>query len=229
MQLKAHMAQWSGLYRANSLAALEECLEAPVARAEIDVVADRRAGFLIAHDRPNRWSPRPPRLDDALTLIAAADGSTIVELDLKDIRPLPADRLEELVATIAPVRERVVLNGVGDDNLRRASALDSELPIGLDPALLVREGVAPQRLAAEMARRLPQAGEAHVRLTVFEQLLASGVDDPVGPFHDHGMLLDVWTLDAGSPGWRERLARAADAGVDIVTSNTPQQLAASGA
>lgn len=222
------MAQWSGLYRANSLAALEECLEAPVARAEIDVVAGRGTGFLIAHDRPNRWSPRPPRLDDALTLIAAADGSTIVELDLKDIRPLPLDRLEELVTTIAPVRERVVLNGVGEDNLRRASALDSELPIGLDPALLVREGVAPERLAAEMARRLPQAGEAHVRLTVFEQLLAGGVDDPVRPFHDHGMLLDVWTLDAGSPRWRERLARAADAGVDIVTSNTPQQLAASG-
>ena len=222
------MAQWSGLYRANSLPALEECLAAPVARAEIDVVAHRRSGFVIAHDRPNRWSPRPPRLEDAVAVIAAADGSTVVELDLKDIRPLPAERLEELVATIAPVRDRVVLNGVGDENLRRASALDTDLPIGLDPALLVREGVAPARLPAEMDRRLPQAGEAHVRLTVFEELVASGEEDPVGLFHDHGMLLDVWTLDAGSPRWLERLARAADAGVDIVTSNTPQQLSASG-
>jgi hypothetical protein len=58
--------------------------------------------------------------------------------------------------------------------------------------------------------------------------VVSGEDDPVGLFHDHGMLLDVWTLDAGSPRWLERLARAVDAGVDIVTSNTPQQLAASG-
>jgi len=43
--------------------------------------------------------------------------------------------------------------------------------------------------------------------------------------HDAGVAIDVWTLDAGTPRWQERLARALDAGVDIVTTNTPRDLA----
>jgi hypothetical protein len=38
----------------------------------------------------------------------------------------------------------------------------------------------------------------------------------------------VWTLDADTPHWRERLARLMDAGVDIVTTNTARALAGAG-
>ena len=38
-------------------------------------------------------------------------------------------------------------------------------------------------------------------------------------------LLDVWTLNAETPRWRERLERALAFGADVVTSSTPRTLA----
>jgi glycerophosphoryl diester phosphodiesterase len=75
---------------------------------------------------------------------------------------------------------------------------------------------------------VPGAREAHVRLYAFERMLDDGVAEAAELFHRQGLLLDVWTLDAGTPAWRERLARAVSAGVDIVTTNTPHALAAAG-
>ena len=43
--------------------------------------------------------------------------------------------------------------------------------------------------------------------------------------HQRGMKLDVWTLDAVTPNWQERLHRAVAAGVDMVTTNTAAELA----
>jgi hypothetical protein len=43
--------------------------------------------------------------------------------------------------------------------------------------------------------------------------------------HAQGMLLDVWTLNAGTSNWRERLAGALAAGADVITSETPRDLA----
>jgi glycerophosphoryl diester phosphodiesterase len=56
-------------------------------------------------------------------------------------------------------------------------------------------------------------------------MLDDGLDD-ADLLHQAGLLLDVWTLDAETPRWRERLARALAAGADIVTTNTPRALAA---
>ena len=55
--------------------------------------------------------------------------------------------------------------------------------------------------------------------------------EPVAPaeiFHALGLKVDVWTLDAETPRWRERLARVVAAGVDIVTTNTARAFAAAG-
>jgi hypothetical protein len=59
-----------------------------------------------------------------------------------------------------------------------------------------------------IARLVPGAREAHVRLAAFERMLDDGVTDAADLFHRHGTLLDIWTLNAGTPYWRERLARA---------------------
>jgi glycerophosphoryl diester phosphodiesterase len=75
-------------------------------------------------------------------------------------------------------------------------------------------------------RLVPGAREAHLRLAAFERMLDDGLANATRLFHKAGLLLDVWTLDAGTRGWRERLARAVEAGVDIVTTNTPRALAA---
>jgi glycerophosphoryl diester phosphodiesterase len=56
-------------------------------------------------------------------------------------------------------------------------------------------------------------------------MLDDGVADAADIFHDLGMKVDVWTLDADTPRWRERFARVIDAGVDIVTSDTARALA----
>jgi glycerophosphoryl diester phosphodiesterase len=60
---------------------------------------------------------------------------------------------------------------------------------------------------------------------MFERMLDDGVADAADIFHDLGMKVDVWTLDATGPDWRDRLARILAAGVDIVTTNTAPALA----
>lgn len=76
-----------------------------------------------------------------------------------------------------------------------------------------------------IARLVPGAREAHVRLAAFERMLDDGVA-AAALMHGHGTLLDVWTLNADTPRWRERLARALAAGADVVTTDTPRALAA---
>lgn len=83
-----------------------------------------------------------------------------------------------------------------------------------------------ERLAG-IAGLIPGVREAHLRLAAFERMLDDGVEG-AAIFHRLGLLLDVWTLNAGTPHWRERLARALTAGVDVVTSDTPRELAAAG-
>jgi len=81
----------------------------------------------------------------------------------------------------------------------------------------------------ELLRLVPGVRELHLRLAFFERMLSDGLhDDAVAVLHGAGSLADVWTLDAGTPRWRQRLARAIEAGVDIVTTNTPRELAAAG-
>ncbi len=76
-----------------------------------------------------------------------------------------------------------------------------------------------------LARLVPGASELHVRLALFERMRADGV--PVADLvHQHGLRLDIWTLNVGMPRWHERLADALAAGADVITSDTPRALAA---
>jgi glycerophosphoryl diester phosphodiesterase len=167
-----------------------------------------------------------------------------------DVQPIPHARLRELVQLTEPVRQRVIFNNVGDWNLRRLLALqpgvrlgfdpagyldveDSELPLGAygyhDAHPLAREACTSvdeylfDRMGA-ILRLVPKAEELHLRLSAFERMLDDGYPI-VEAVHEHGMRLDVWTLDAGTPDWLSRLERAVEAGVDMVTTNTPAELA----
>jgi glycerophosphoryl diester phosphodiesterase len=60
---------------------------------------------------------------------------------------------------------------------------------------------------------------------MFERMLDDGVSDAAEIFHELGIKVDVWTLDAGGARWRERFTRVLAAGVDIVTTNTARALA----
>src|SRR5262249_27803542 len=79
------------------------------------------------------------------------------------------------------------------------------------------------RLSA-VAQLVPGAREFHVRLAAFEGMREDGFL-VAEVLHRHGLRVDVWTLNAGMSRWRERLARALAAGVDVITSDTPRVLA----
>ena len=82
-----------------------------------------------------------------------------------------------------------------------------------------------RRRLAEVLALIPQARELHLRLLAFERMLDDGFAELAELVHGAGMLLDVWTLDAGTPDWRRRMARAVAAGADMITTNTPARLA----
>jgi glycerophosphoryl diester phosphodiesterase len=286
VQVKVHSAVWSGEFPDNSLAAVQECYREHVARAEVDVAILRDEDFLIVHDlelanatdgsgpvdvlsrvasRRLRLahhgvvtSRRPALLSELVDAIADEPFPTLLELDLKDWKPWPWPRVEELARLLQPVKQRITFGGTADWNLRRLHHVDPSLPMGFtitheldwvpptakpdslpgvrgaygyfDAHPLARERYSPtvdylrDRLGG-ILRLVPHVRDLHVRLFTVERMLDDGLHDLAELVHGAGTLLDVWTLNAETPAWRERLDRALAAGADVVTSSTPRQLA----
>jgi glycerophosphoryl diester phosphodiesterase len=286
VQLKVHQCVWSGDYPPNSLPAIQECYRAGVARAEIDLAMLADQDFLVVHDlrlahatdgdgcadETNRSQAarlhllhhgvrtrvHPALLSDVVAAIAAEPYPTLLELDLKDWKPWPWSRVEELARVLQPIKDRITFGGGADWNLRRLHHVDPTLPMGFtitnyldwvpeDRAIGPLPGVrgaygyldahplARARLGATtdylrdrlgaIVRLVPGAREIHVRLLAFERMLEDGLGDLAEVLHAQDMLLDVWTLNAGTPRWRERLDGALAAGADVITSDTPRELA----
>ena len=253
--LKVHQCIWSGRFHGNTLESIEECLAEGVARAEIDVMMlPERDWLVLSHEftlgMRDQLSFRAPTLREVVELLTRIAAPTLIELDMMDVDPIPIARLQELVEVTRPVRERVVFNNVGDWNLRRLLAIEPALRMGFDPAgyLDVEDSELPvgaygYRDAHPLAkaryaspseylfdrmggilRLVPSCEEIHLRLSAFERMVEDGF--AVADFvHQRGMKLDVWTLDAGTPNWQQRLHRAVAAGVDMVTTNTAAELA----
>ncbi|HEY3058238.1 MAG TPA: hypothetical protein VGL99_04600 [Chloroflexota bacterium] len=251
VEFKAHQCRWSGDFSGNSLAAVRECLEQQVPRAEIDIALIGHE-FVVTHDPPATG----PLFGEVVELMTAIEGPTLLELDMMDLDPLPASTLEALLRLVEPVKERIVFNSSADWNLRRLLRLDGTLRIGFDvfgeidwvpegqeeeeggtlprgaygyldahPLARARHTSAREYLFDRLGgivRLVPGAREIHLRLLAFERMLADDFD-VVDLVHRAGMVLDVWTLDAGAPAWHQRLKRAIDAGVDVVTTNTPRE------
>jgi glycerophosphoryl diester phosphodiesterase len=253
VELKAHRGAWSGAHPANSLAAVRECFAERVARVEIDF-RSRGDEFVVAHDRPRKGA-RVPLLRDALEIVRASPpGPTVLMLDAKDEAPWPRHTALALARLCDPVRDRVFVGSPADWNLRLLRKVDPALAIAFDPQYYLtwdsRVHVVPGRRGAygyqdvhplALRRTVPAADylreridtllravdrirEVHLRLAFFERMLRDGFD--VAAFaHDAGVAVDVWTLDAGTRGWKTRLTQAVAAGADIVTTNTPRQFA----
>jgi glycerophosphoryl diester phosphodiesterase len=286
VQLKVHQCVWSGEHPGNSLPAIQECYQVHVARAEIDLALLLDEDFLIAHDlnlakatdgqgRVDETTrsqaerlhlahhgvatdQRAVVLSEVVAAIAREPYPTLLELDLKDWKPWPWPRVEELARLLQPIKERITFGGGADWNLRRLQHVDSSLPMGftitenldwvpedqrpdalpgvrgaygyLDAHPLARERLGPtadylrDRLGA-ILRLVPGAREIHIRLLAVERMLEDGLTDLPELLHAQGMLLDVWTLNAGTSDWRARLARALAARADVITTETPRELA----
>jgi glycerophosphoryl diester phosphodiesterase len=254
VELKAHRGAWSGAHPENSLAALRECYAAGVARVEIDFRL-RNDEFVVAHDRPRKGS-RVPLLREALDIVRRSrPGPTLLMLDAKDEAPWSWREVEALVRMCDSVRDRIFIGSPADWNLRRLRKVDAALAIAFDPQYYLthdsrvhtvpgRRGVYGYQDVHPLAlrRTVPAADylrerfetlltavdgirEVHLRLSFFERMLRDGFD--VTAFaHEANVSVDVWTLDAGTHGWRSRLTHAVAAGADIVTTNTPRAFAA---
>ncbi len=162
--LVAHMGALSGAHRPNSFAAVRECFEQGIGRIEIDVHSLAGGDFIVTHARKleqettgrgpvgratagdvraARFLPDGPYGDDPddrpalLSEVAAmAQGcETELQLDLKDWRPMTAERVEALVRAVGPIRERAIVSSGQDWNLRRLHAADPTLAVGFDPGL----------------------------------------------------------------------------------------------
>jgi len=159
VQLKVHQCVWSGELPENSLPAIRECYRERVARAEIDVAILRDTDFLVVHDlnlasatdgsgrvdetacretrglrlvthAGARTSESPALLSEVVEAIANEPYPTLLELDLKDWKPWPWPRVEELARMLQPVKDRITFGGVADWNLRRLHHVDPTLPMG---------------------------------------------------------------------------------------------------
>lgn len=282
VQLKVHQCVWSGEYPGNSLPAILECYRAHVARAEIDIAILRDSDFLVVHDidlssatdghglvsatsrgEATRLhlaedgvvsSAHPSLLSEVVDAIVDEPYPTLLELDLKDWKPWPWRRIEELAHSLQPVKARVTFGGGADWNLRRLFEVEPELRMGftitdyldwlpascssrprnaygyLDDHPLGRERLGSTRdylwdRVSALVQLVPGARDIHVRLHAAERMREDGLSDLAELLHARGMLLDVWTLNAGSPGWREHLGAALEVGADVITTETPRELA----
>src|SRR5262249_27650832 len=67
---------------------------------------------------------------------------------------------------------------------------------------------------------VPNARELHVHLEDGVALASDGLDDLAARLHARGMLLDAWTITAGTPAWQARLHAALRLGADIITTES---------
>jgi glycerophosphoryl diester phosphodiesterase len=199
----------------------------------------------------------PLLLSEAVALIAAHEYPRRIELDLKDLAPYTWPQAEALARAVQPVKGRVHFSCSADWNLRRLLTVDETLGVSLNPHCYIdseadtvvglpkgaygyfdAHPLAKRRASSTadylrdrlggIMRLVPGVTEAHIRLSMFERMLDDGFADAAEIFHALGIRVDVWTLDAGTPRWRERLSRAVAAGVDILTTNTARAFAAAG-
>jgi hypothetical protein len=143
--LTARRAAWGG-DPPSSLAALESCLRAPVARVAVDLHLVDGVGFVVG-DGPLPPSPhdRPPRLRDVVALVASVPGPTTVELRLAGTAPLTrragSSSPAKPTGTCAACERSLPISGSAS---RRASIWDAT-PTGSLPGSSTRSGSCPAR------------------------------------------------------------------------------------
>ena len=156
--LTARRASW-GDDPPNSLAALESCLRAPVARAAVDLHVVKSLGFVAGRGLlPPTVHDRPPRLRDIVALVVAVPGPTTVELRLVGTAPLTWARTEEL-ANIGQLREKL------------AYAHDLAAKIGRSQPLEICMG----RFRHDAAMKPGERGDAAQAVDDYLQLAEAGV------------------------------------------------------
>lgn len=200
-----HRAQLTGNHPPNSVAAVKECVDAGAPRLEIDVRFLADDSLLVAHDRVLRGPSGSPEQIDGLdragvtalhfqstgaapcfledVVEAMASSETLLQVDLKLMRPLTPLRAQRLAEAVAPLGERVLVGSQAHWNLPALTARG--LPLAFDPTLQwhyfpgrTGEGLSPARLGVHGL--WDDATIAHIPAVSFEHYIESRVDDLLG-------------------------------------------------
>jgi glycerophosphoryl diester phosphodiesterase len=271
-----HRATLSGRFIPNSLAAVDECVGAGAPRLEIDVRFLADDAMLVFHDglldHETTASGRVDALDRAAAsavryrqderiglcflddVVERMRGSeTLLQVDLKLMRPISAPRARTLEAALAPISQHVLVGSQAHWNLRQLGGL----PLAFDPTLqwhghrgrhgnavprtLGRHGMwddaplasnpyaTPEEYiharVGDIIGLLPAATEWMVDIATIEHIAGLGVD--LGSeLARYGVSLAAWTLRETEPDPGGLLDRLFRGGVRTVITDVPLAAAA---
>jgi glycerophosphoryl diester phosphodiesterase len=270
-----HRATLSGRFLPNSLAAVEECLAARVPRFEFDVWVLSDGAFVLFHDTTldaettghgpvalqTRGSAAALRYRDGTPLAfleqvvaLAEDTSTLLQVDLKGLQPIPVERLDGLARVLEPVASHVIIGSQAHWNLRHLAALGFDVAFDTTfqwHALERREGdgLSPVRLG--LHGLWDDSVLAHLPGVAAADYIDARVDDLLGMlpakewmvdwrtlFHlqdlgcdlglalrRRGVALAAWTLrDEGESETSRKAARLFALGAETVIAQAPARL-----
>lgn len=173
----------------------------------------------------------PPLLADVARRVAEAGPTgACLQLDLKQ----PAEHLSSpVIATladaIAPIVPVCLLSGYDWQILTRVGAAIPGLRLGFDPYELA-QGFALETAAAfddfthAVLKLASGAAAFYLHHRFVSAALAAGVN-PIAILQAGGAMVDVWTLDPGTPDIASVLQQVVEAGADQVTTNAPIAMA----
>lgn len=270
-----HSATLSGRHVPNSLQAVDECVTARVPRLEIDVRFLSDDAMLVFHDGRLEHettgigrvdtldraavAPLRYRQDERVRLCFLEDvvdrmrgTSTVLQVDLKLMRPITQVRARALEAALEPLRRHVLVGSQAHWNLRHLRGL----PLALDPTLqwhsergrhgnplprtlglhglwddsplATNPRVPPaeyiESRVDDIRGLLPAAVEWMVDIATIEHVahLGVGLGELLGRY---GVSLAGWTLRSGEPDMARLLGHLYRAGVRTVITDVPQAAA----
>ena len=278
--LCCHSATLSGHLPPNSLAAVCECVEARVPRLEVDVrfMADDSmlifhdstldqaatgAGVIAALSRRDVRSVRYRRdenhglcfLEDVVDLMRGS--GTLLQVDLKLMRPISPGRAAALKTALAPLGDQVIVGSQAHWNLRQLApvpvAFDPTLqwhynparPVGAEgpramgvhglwddaPLAAIRHASAGEYIESrirDLRGLLPAAVEWMVDIQTVLRLAELGV--PLGErLRDDGCALASWTVREDTPARAAVVRRLFESGTETIITDCAAAVASDAA
>jgi glycerophosphoryl diester phosphodiesterase len=200
----------------NTVAAMTAAVELGADGVELDVHRSADGTLVVRHDaqtpdgpvgaltveRLHELSPEVPRLVEVLD----ACRGTCVDVEVKDPDPRAAEALVALLRDRgeAGVEDDVIVSSFDLATVDRVHAAAPHLPVGLLSFGLEPEAMLASAVAHGFAAVHPDIGT----------LLAHGADAFVARAHDHGVRVNVWTVNDA-----DQMVALRDAGVDAAITD----------
>lgn len=189
---------------------------------------------LKLRDNDGHVGPEPLMLLEDLTALLAdqpPDPDARLQLDLKN----GADELEQrdveaFMDAVLPVADHIVLSGGDAEAVSRLADGVADLNVGFDPCydaqlLDLAKRKARDRFVEEVISAIPRAGMIYLHHRLVCDVADEGFD-LIGAFHSEGKTIDAYTIGRATPETLPILHRLIQLGVDQITTDDPEGVAA---